>query len=141
MPQRPPLEATSGEQSRATTSSLMKEAFRFLIVGALNTIVGYGVFLLLLNWLRYEVAYAIAYVAGIAVSYIFNALFVFRQPLRPRAALYYPLVYLVQFLLGLALLRLLIEMLNVPLWMAPAVVIVLTMPVTFLMSRIIVRAN
>ncbi|MGC1550849.1 MAG: GtrA family protein, partial [Rhodanobacter sp.] len=98
------------------------EAFRFLIGGVLNLVVSYGGYLLLLHWLHYEAAYAIAYVVSIAVSYVFSALFVFRQPMRARAALRFPLVYLVQFLLGLILLRVLIDMLHSPAWLAPLLV-------------------
>jgi putative flippase GtrA len=117
------------------------EVFRFLIGGVLNLIVGYGGYLVLLHWLNYELAYAISYVVAVAVSYLFSSLFVFRQPLRLRAALRYPLVYLVQFLLGLALLKLLIEALHVSAWLAPLIVSIFTIPITFLLSRIIVRAG
>jgi len=117
------------------------EVFRFLIGGVLNTVVGYGVYLSLFHWLRYEVAYAIAYVVAIAVSYVFNAMFVFRQPLRARSALYYPLVYLAQFLLGLLLLKVLIGAMHMSAWLAPLLVSVLTIPMTFLLSRIIMRAQ
>jgi putative flippase GtrA len=118
---------------------LAKEVFRFGIVGILNTAVGYGSYLLLLSWFRYEVAYGMGYVAGIAVSYVLSALFVFKQPLRPRSAMFYPFVYLVQFLLSLVLLRFLIELLSVSPRLAAIFVTVLTIPVTFLLSRIIVR--
>lgn len=117
------------------------EIFRFLIVGALNTVVGYGTYLLLLRWLHYEAAYAIAYVIGIVVSYVCNALFVFRQPMRARSALYFPLVYLAQFVCGLIILKVLVSLLHIPVWMAPALVIVLTLPVTYVLSRLIVRAR
>lgn len=117
------------------------EMLRFLIGGVLNVIVGYGSYLILLHWLRYEVAYAIAYVLGIAVSYVFSTLYVFRQPMRWRSALRYPLVYLLQFLLGLVLLKVLVEVLNMPQRFAPLAVAVLTIPATFLASRTIIRTN
>jgi len=116
------------------------EALRFLVGGMLNTAVGYGGYLLLLHWVHYEIAYALAYAISIAVSYVFSAIVVFRQPLRLAAALRYPLVYLVQFLLGLILMRVLIETLHTPAWIAPLLVSACTIPVTFLLSRVIVRA-
>jgi len=97
--------------------------------------------LILLHWFSYEVAYAAAYVVGIAVSYVFNALYVFRQPIRLRSALRFPFVYLMQFLLGLVLLKILIEGLHIPTRLAPLLVAMLTIPATFLASRIIMRAN
>lgn len=123
------------------TSHWSGEAIRFLVGGVLNAAVSYGTYLLLLHWLSYEVAYAISYVIGIVVSYVFNAVYVFRQPMRWRSALRYPLVYLLQFLLGLALLKLLIGGLHISAWLAPLMVAVLTIPVTFLASRFILRTN
>jgi putative flippase GtrA len=128
---------------RMTTASSLPawtgEAFRFALGAVLNVVVGYGSYLLLLHWLHYVAAYAIAYVIGIAVSYVFNAFIVFRQPMRARAALTFPLVYIVQFLLGLVLLKVLVEALHIPVWMGPLLVSALTLPVTFVMSRIIFR--
>jgi putative flippase GtrA len=117
------------------------EVLRFLIGGVLNVVVGYGGYLILLHWFRYEVAYAIAYVLGITVSYVFGTLYVFRQPMRWRSALRYPLVYLLQFVLGLILLKILVEILHMPQRFAPLAVAVLTIPATFLASRTIIRTN
>ena len=114
---------------------------RFLIGGGLNVVVGYGGYLILLHWFRYEVAYAIAYTVGIFVSYVFNTLYVFRQSMRWRSALRYPLVYLLQFLLGLVLLKILVEVMHMPQRFAPLAVAVVTIPATFLASRTIIRTN
>lgn len=122
-------------------STLGGEVFRYLLGALVNVVVGYGSYLILLHWFGYEVSYAAAYILGIAVSYVFNALYVFRQPLRLRSALSYPLVYLMQFLLGLVLLKILIAGLHVPTKLAPLVVAMLTIPATFLASRIIMRAS
>ncbi|MGB3462384.1 MAG: GtrA family protein [Rhodanobacter lindaniclasticus] len=124
-----------------TPPSWIGEVFRFLIGGVLNLVVGYGGYLLLLRWMHYEAAYIISYVFSVCVSYVFSTLVVFRQPIRARSALFYPLVYLVQFLLGFILLRVLVEILRLPTWIAPLLVSILTIPVTFLMSRIIVRTG
>jgi putative flippase GtrA len=117
------------------------EMFRFLVVGVINTTVSYGAYLLLLQWFPYKVAYAISYILGIAISYLLSTFFVFRQPLRARAALRYPLVYLAQFLLGLVLLQVFVEFLGAPVWLAPLFVTALTIPCTFVMSRMIVRSG
>lgn len=115
------------------------EVARFLLGGVLNTIVGYGCYLLLLRWMGYEMAYAIAYVTGIGISYVFSAAFVFRQPMRWRSAVHYPLVYLLQFLIGLLLLKVLIDLLHVPVWLAPLLVMVITIPLTFVLSRFVIH--
>lgn len=121
--------------------NLIKEAFRFLIVGGVNTLVGYGSYLLLLTFFSYTIAYGISYALGIAVSYVLSARFVFGQPMRLRSALRFPLVYGAQFLLGVVLLRAFVELAHVPTWVAPLLVTLLTIPVTFFLSRVIVRAR
>lgn len=117
------------------------EFLRFLLVGGVNTLVTYGVYLVLLHWLRYEFAYAAGYALGISTAYALSALFVFRQPLRTRSALRFPLVYVVQFLASLGVLRVAVEIFAVPQWLAFAVSVVLTLPITFVLSRWIVRAG
>ena len=117
------------------------EFLRFLVVGGTNTVVAYGLYLVLLHWLRYELAYSLAYLAGISVGYFMNTLFVFRQPLSRRAALRYPLVYLVQYLLSLLVLRVAVDLVGVPAWLALAFAIVATIPVTFALSRLVIHAR
>lgn len=134
------ITSTQGRQM-SVAPRWVAEVLRFLVGGLLNAAVGYGTYLVLLHWLSYEIAYAIAYVVGIVVSYVFNAVYVFRQPMRLRSALRYPFVYLMQFLLGLALLKILIEGLHVSTRLAPLLVAVLTIPATFLASRLVMRAN
>lgn len=135
-----PLKITlSNLRHLSSNRAWLGEMLRFLVGGILNTLVGYGSYLILLHWLRYEVAYATAYIVGIVVSYVFSALYVFRQPLCWRSALRYPLVYLLQFVLGLILLKILVELMHMPQQFAPLAVAVLTIPATFLASRTIIR--
>jgi putative flippase GtrA len=117
------------------------EFLRFLIMGGTNTIVAYAIYLLLLQWMRYEIAYSIGYAVGIVLAYALSAAFVFRQPMRRRSAIRFPLVYLAQFLISLGLLRLAVEVIHIPQWLAFAFVVILTIPVTFLLSRWVLRSG
>ena len=117
------------------------EFLRFLIMGGTNTVVAYAIYLLLLQWMRYEIAYTIGYAVGIAMAYGLSAVFVFRKPMQKRSALRFPLVYLAQFLVSLALLRLAVEVIHIPQWLALGFAVVLTIPVTFLLSRWIFHSN
>lgn len=141
MPIRFPRSNLTGFHRSPRALQWTGEVLRFLVGGLLNLAVGYGSYLILLHWMRYEIAYAIAYVIGIVVSYAFNALYVFRQPMRWRSALRFPLVYLLQFLLGLVLLKILIEMIDVSPKYAPLAVAVLTIPATFFASRVIIHSR
>lgn len=120
---------------------LAGEFLRYLIMGGTNTVVAYAIYLLLLKWMRYEIAYSIGYAVGIAMAYALSAVFVFRQPMRKRSAMRFPLVYLTQFLISLALLRLAVEVIHIPQWLALGFAVVLTIPVTFLLSRWVLRAG
>ncbi|HET9033363.1 MAG TPA: GtrA family protein, partial [Dokdonella sp.] len=110
------------------------EFVRFLIMGGTNTIVAYAIYLLLLNWVRYEFAYTIGYAVGILMAYGLSTVFVFRTPMRKRSAIRFPIVYVAQFLVSLVLLRLAVEVIHLPQWMALGFAVILTIPVTFLLS-------
>jgi putative flippase GtrA len=111
------------------------EILRFLAGGASTTAVSYAAYLLLLRWLPYFTAYAIAYAIGIAWSYFANTWFVFRQPARLSRALVFPLVYAAQYLLGALLLFVLVDRAGLPPALGPLLVVVLTLPLTYVLSR------
>jgi putative flippase GtrA len=136
---QPVDETTLTGDSDAPRRKLAGEFVRFAIVGGINTVVAYAVYLLLLQWIRYEVAYAIAYAAGIATAYVLSAQFVFRQPLRRRSAIRFPAVYVAQFLISFTVLKLAVDLVGMPRWMAMAAAIAMTMPATFVISRWILR--
>ena len=115
-----------------------REFSRFIFWGGVNTLFGYLVYAFLLLFLQYLVAYTITYALGIFISYYLNSRFVFRREVELRKAMQYPLVYLVQYLLGTAALYLLVQVLGVNKLLAPLLVILLTIPVTYLMGRRII---
>lgn len=115
------------------------ESAKFLVCGALNTALTYAIYYCLQLILSYQIAYASAYVAGIVFSYWLNSTFVFKTPMTWRGLLAYPVVYLVQYLLSAVLLGLLVEQLDLPKELAPLVVIVISIPLTFVMTRWILR--
>ncbi len=123
------------------TQKIHGEFLRFLIVGGLQTALSYGIFLLLNLFLPYPVAYSIAYGCGIFISYFLNVLFVFRENISLASFLKFPLVYVIQYLLGLALLWLFVDRLGLPPAWAMLGVITITVPITFLTSRFILKKS
>jgi putative flippase GtrA len=109
---------------------------RFLIVGSLNTILTYALFLLLSSVLHYSLAYTISYLAGIAFSYVLAATYVFGTGLAVQSALRFPLVYVLQYLYGLAALFVLIDVLGVWHQVAILFVIATSVPLTFVLMRL-----
>lgn len=113
----------------------VREVAFFVILRVACAVVTYGLYILLLAWTGYLVAYVIAYALGIVLAYVSNAVLVFKQPINRRSALSFPLVYIVQFLLGLLVLRALVEWFQVPEWLGLGLSVLITLPITYLMSR------
>ena len=112
---------------------------RFVVAGAFNTLLGYILYLAFIRVLDYRAAFTASYALGIVISFAINTWFVFRQPWSWRKLAAFPLVYLVQYLLGLTLLWLFVSRLGWSERIAPLLTIPLTIPVTFALSRLIVK--
>ena len=118
---------------------IRREALRFLLSGAINTGATYVIYLALLPLLHYTAAYTIAYVTGIVLAYSLNTRFVFRVRHTARRLALFPLVYVVQYLLGVVALRVAIGTFDVPQKLALLASIAVTIPLTFLLSRLILK--
>jgi putative flippase GtrA len=108
---------------------------RFLISGVLNTGITYLLYLWFLQLFSYRAAYTGAFVLGILISYCLNALFVFRVRIAVRSLIRFPLIYLFQYLLGMLLVVALIEYAGFAPWAAPLFAILITVPLTYVLSK------
>jgi len=116
-----------------------RESIRFIIAGGVNTLVTYVAYLLLLFFLNYAIAYTLTYIGGIFFGYYLSARFVFCRPLQWRHAIQYPLVYFLQYALGITLTTALVEGFGFDPEYVPLVVVVLTLPLTFGLARWIIK--
>lgn len=132
-------------RSTDTLMQLLKKKFfnfefiKFLIVGCINTGAGYIFYLAFIQVMVYTYAYSLSYAFSIVISYVLNARFVFNEPLSLKKLLSFPLVYIVQYLSGLCLIYIAVEQLSIPITLAPLLVVVITLPITFLLARFIVK--
>ena len=110
---------------------------RFLIGGILNTGITYLLYFSMLPFFSYKVAYTAAFILGILVSYGLNAVFVFKAKVAIKSMIRFPLIYLVQYALGMVLVTTLVEYIGIAAWLAPMIVIIITVPLTFVLSRLI----
>jgi len=115
------------------------ESSRFVIAGGINTVFSYAVYLLLLSIASYVTAYSISFVVGIVSGYALNTLLVFKQPWSLKKLFQYPLVYLAQYLVGIVLLSILVDYLNINEKLAPLIIVVLLLPLTFVLSKKIIK--
>jgi putative flippase GtrA len=113
---------------------------RFVVGGAVNTAITYIAYLALEVHMAPSIAYSIIYVLGIALSYAINTYFVFRTKSSTRSGLQYPFVYGAQYLFGLALLSLLTRY-GIDSRIAMIVVIAASVPLTFLLTRIVLKGT
>ena len=118
-----------------------REFCRFIFWGGVNTLAGYLIYAFLLLFLPYLISYSIAFIISIFISYFLNSKFVFDQELELSKAIKYPLVYVNQYVLGAVSLYLLVHFLEINKLVAPLLVVVLTIPATYFLSRRIVRGK
>lgn len=115
---------------------------KFIVGGLINTVIGYsGYLLLLMLSSSYSLSYIGSFIIGILCSYLVNSIFVFRTPLSLKKLLSFPIVYMVQLVLGYLLLYLFIDRLQINEVIAPLIVTAITVPVTFLLSKRIIKGK
>ena len=112
---------------------------RFLLVGGFNTAAGYALYLALL-WLGAipEAAFTINWVVSVIWSYFLNAKFTFRARRSARKFALFPLTYLAQYVVGIAFLEVALWI-GIPPVFAPLPGVIVTVPMTFLLMRRILR--
>jgi len=113
----------------------VKRWLRFLLGGGVNTAFTYAVYLALNLVFVYQLAYFVAYTLGVVFAYWFNAVVVFRVPLSWKGFFSYPVVYIVQYAASAFLLGGLVELAGIMESLAPLVVAIAMVPVTYLMSK------
>jgi len=112
-----------------------------LLSGGFNTASTYVIYLALLQFTGYRLAYTISYATGILLSYVINRVFVFRSHRGLASALLFPFVYLIQYLAGLVVLWVWVDKLGFAKAFAPLIAIIATIPLTYLLSRYVFTRN
>ena len=123
----------------AEKKARMQRWLRFLLGGCANAAFTYGAYLALIHVIEYQWAYFIVYVLGIIFAYCFNASLVFKVPLSWKGLLAYPLVYVIQYVVSAFSLGALVEILGVSETLAPLLILIAMVPVTYAMSKLVIR--
>ncbi|HDH4224459.1 TPA: flippase GtxA [Staphylococcus aureus] len=117
------------------------EILKFIIVGGINTLNYYVVYLLLLKLLHIE--YMISHITGFLVafmiSYYLNCYFVYRVKPTWRKFISFPITQIVNVSLQTVLLYVFVSWLNLPAEIAPFAGLVITIPITFVLSKGILK--
>jgi len=115
----------------------MKHFIKYVLIGAMNTVVSYLTYsVLLVIGLKYSAALAFSYLIGIMHSYAWNRYWNFRSrsPFGTET-MRFVLAYVISFFINLLLLKALIEQALIQPFIAQAVAIAITAPATFLLMR------
>jgi putative flippase GtrA len=111
---------------------LAHEQFRFLVVGGVNTAVGYGFFALFLLFSGYLASLYLSYAAAVVVAFVLHRRFTFR--VRGNVVVDFVRfvgVYVVSLAVNTAVLPLLVEVAGLhPLW-AQAIALVITTVISY----------
>ncbi len=112
---------------------------RFLVAGALNTVLTYALYLAALVILPYRWAYSLAYAIGIGVGYVLNAAWVFGRRPQLHSARVYPFACALNYGIGLSLLWILVEAMGVSPKTAPVIVVLASTPCMYVLMRSLFR--
>ncbi|ENL82502.1 hypothetical protein U57_01977 [Staphylococcus aureus M1016] len=117
------------------------EILKFIIVGGINTLNYYVVYLLLLKLLHieYMISHITGFLVAFVISYYLNCYFVYRVKPTWRKFISFPITQIVNVSLQTVLLYVFASWLNLPAEIAPFAGLVITIPITFVLSKWILK--
>ncbi|NGH58146.1 GtrA family protein [Staphylococcus aureus] len=117
------------------------EILKFIIVGGINTLNYYVVYLLLLKLLHieYMISHITGFLVAFVISYYLNCYFVYRVKPTWRKFISFPITQIVNVSLQTVLLYVFVSWLNFPAEIAPFAGLVITIPITFVLSKWILK--
>ena len=120
---------------------LYKEVFKkqmlgFAVTGTLSTLLMLVIYVGLNKFMNYQYAYLIAYSISVMTLYLMNVLLVFKNRLLLKSFLKFLLIYVLQYLLGAIFLELIVR-LGFSDMFAPVLVIMIILPLTFILNRMV----
>ncbi len=117
------------------------EILKFIIVGGINTLNYYVVYLLLLKLLHieYMISHITGFIVAFVISYYLNCYFVYRVKPTWRKFISFPITQIVNVSLQTVLLYVYVSWLNLPAEIAPFAGLIITIPITFILSKWILK--
>lgn len=117
------------------------EILKFIIVGVINTLNYYVVYLLLLKLLHieYMISHITGFIVAFVISYYLNCYFVYKVKPTWRKFISFPITQIVNVSLQTVLLYVFVSWLNLPAEIAPFAGLIITIPITFILSKWILK--
>lgn len=122
-------------------NQLHLEIIKFVIVGGINTFNYYVVYLLLLKVLnvQYLVSHITGFIVALIISYYLNCYFVYKVQPTLRKFLQFPITQLVNVGMQTLLLFIFVRFFHINSVIAPFAGLIITIPVTFILSKYVLR--
>ncbi|PMC18402.1 GtrA family protein [Staphylococcus pettenkoferi] len=122
-------------------NQLHLEIIKFVIVGGINTFNYYVVYLLLLKVLnvQYLVSHITGFIVALIISYYLNCYFVYKVQPTLRKFLQFPITQLVNVGMQTLLLFIFVRFFHINSVIAPFAGLIITISVTFILSKYILR--
>ena len=108
---------------------------RFIILGVINTILTYFLYLILLFLLPYVWAYSITYLFGLTISYFLSSYWVFKKNIAIKSGMYFLIYHLSNYLVNIMALWIFIDLIGLSEKIAPLITISLLTPIFYLISK------
>jgi len=105
----------------------------FALSGTVSTILMFGIYVVLNNFINYQLSYLISYVIAVIALYFMNTI-VFKSSISINTFLAFPIIYLLQYLIGAALLEIIVR-LGFSVTFAPILAVILLLPLTFFLNK------
>lgn len=120
-----------------------KEFFKFVIVGGINTLHYYALYLVLLHMLNlhYFIAHTAAFVSSLIGSYFLNTLYTYGVKPSWKTFIRFPLTQLFNSGVTAVLLVVLVDLFHLSASLAPFAALIITVPVTFIITGRILKPN
>ncbi|ANZ32593.1 GtrA family protein [Staphylococcus carnosus] len=117
------------------------EIIKFIIVGGINTLDYYLVYLILLKGIgiNYMISHITGFIISFIISYYLNCYFVYKVKPTWRKFIQFPFTQVVNMGMQTLLLYVFVQWLHISSVIAPFAGLILTIPVTFIMSKYILR--
>lgn len=113
------------------------EIIRFILVGGINTVNYYWIYLLLLKVfdIQYLVSHILSFIISFIISFYLNCYFVYRVEPTVKKFIQFPITQVVNMGLQTLLLFVFVQLLHVKETFAPFIGLIFTIPITFILSR------
>jgi putative flippase GtrA len=122
---------------------LNTEFTRFVVVGVINTLTYYSIYLVLHNILSlpYLLSHLIGFVISLNASFFLNCYVTYKIKPTLKKYLYFPLTQVVNMSVSTVLIFIFVEFLHINSNIAPFAAVIFTVPITFVVSSKILKGT